>query len=80
MINFKKHLIVQPTPKRYVVAYIGYQHAAKGTDDYEGWQDFYKSEVFIDKQVALDRLEELHEDRFAKKAFLAEEVDTNQKF
>lgn len=75
IINFKRHLIVQPTPKRYVVGYIAYQHAAKGTDDYEGWQDFYKSEVFIDKQAALYRLKELNEDRFAKKAFLAEEVE-----
>ncbi len=77
MINFKKHLIVQPTPKRYVVGYIGYQHAARGTDDYEGWQSFYTCEVILDENAAFARLKELNEDRFAKRAFLAEEIDSN---
>lgn len=75
MINFKKYIIPKPDSKRYIVAYIAYQHAARGTDDYEGWHDFYTPEVFVDKQAALDRLKELHEDRFAKRAFLAEEVE-----
>ena len=77
MINFKKHPVVQPTPKRYVVGYIGYQYAARGTDDYEGWQSFYTFDLYLDKQVALDRLKELNEDRFAKAAFLAEETNNN---
>ncbi len=77
MINFKKHLVVQPTPKRYVIGYIGYQHAARGTDDYDGWQSFYTFDLYLDKQAALDKLRELNEDRFAKGAFLAEEIDSN---
>lgn len=78
MINFKKHLIVQPTPKRYVVGYIAYQHAGEVYEgEEEGWQSFYTCEVILDENAAFARLKELNEDRFAKAAFLAEEIDSN---
>lgn len=63
-------------PKRYVVNYIAYQHARVGYEEMgEGWQSFYTSEIVIDKQTALGRMDILKKDRFVKDVFLAEEIE-----
>lgn len=60
---------------RYIVAWIGYQHATIGDDDaYDGWQDFYTTEVFFDETKAKKFLASLKKDRFAKNSFMAVEV------
>jgi hypothetical protein len=61
--------------KRYVVAYIEYQHAALDDDDaYDGWLSSYTSKIFFDEKKARKFLMSLKEDHFVKDPFMAIEV------
>jgi hypothetical protein len=60
--------------KRYVVAYIKYQHTEIGDDDYDGWQDFYTTKVFLDETKAKKFLMSLKKDRFVKDSFMSVEI------
>lgn len=59
---------------RYIVSYIGYQHASIGDDDAcDGWQNFYTHYIFENEKLAVDYARKLTKDRFVKDIFVSKE-------
>jgi hypothetical protein len=61
--------------KRYVLVYIEYQHPELGDDSYFGWQNFYTTLVFTNKDEAINAFNKAKKDEFKKGVFLAEEIE-----
>jgi hypothetical protein len=66
---------MKPKAPRYIVSYIGYQHASIGDDDaYDGWQSFYTHEICCNKLEAVKLFYKLKTDRFCKNVLISEEL------
>lgn len=75
-VGLPQNGVMYKTVKKYIVAYIKYQHVDLGDDDaYGGWQDFYTTKIFFDKTKAKKFLASLKKDRFVKNSFMAMEID-----
>lgn len=65
---------MNPKAPRYIVSYIGYQHASIGDDDaYDGWHSWYTHKICHDESEAINFADKVRNDRFCKNVFISKE-------